>query len=301
MAIAVSEKALLFGRGKSLVGIVTLPAAGRSPVDRPGILILNAGVLHRVGPNRVHVQMARALADQGFTVLRFDLSGIGDSRARDGDISLAESVIEDVREAIDFMESTMGFGRCLLVGICSGADAALFAAIQEPRVVGAVLIDGYHVSSFSFVMRLYVRKLLSPRGWFRVLSGRSGVWSVIRSAAASRREEQREPTRRGPRYPSISEYCEWVRAIVDRGVSLLLVYTEDSPSHHNYRRLLMGQVPRWPGRKRVSVEYFDGSDHVFTLRDSQERIVRTVCRWASALPSEPQRTAPGPAGAMTAG
>ena len=76
-----TEKALLFGEGKSLVGIVTLPAES-SPVDRPGIVILNAGVLHRVGPNRVHVQMARALAELGFTVLRFDLSSIGDSRAR---------------------------------------------------------------------------------------------------------------------------------------------------------------------------------------------------------------------------
>ena len=45
---------------------------------------MNAGSIHRVGPNRSFVRMARRFADLGYPVLRMDLSGIGDSPAPAG-------------------------------------------------------------------------------------------------------------------------------------------------------------------------------------------------------------------------
>jgi len=290
----VNEKALLFGRSKALVGIVTTPTPEASRVDAPGVVILNAGLLHRVGPNRIHVQMARSLAEQGFPVLRFDFSGIGDSRPREGAAPTADSVVEDIREALDFMQGATGLGRFLLVGICSGADVALFAAMREPRVVGAALIDGYYASSPGFVVTHYLRRLFSLRAWFRLLTGQSGVWSfVIDALSAPRGRESPPPADRSKDYPTIAEYREWVRSAIARGVALLLVYTEGSPSLYHYRRSLRQRMPRG----RISVEHFDGSDHVFTLRTSQERIVRVISSWMAALPAEPMGAGPGSAAA----
>ena len=289
-----NEKALLFGRSKALVGIVTTPTPEASRVDAAGVVILNAGLLHRVGPNRIHVQMARSFADQGFPVLRFDFSGIGDSRPREGASPTIVSVIEDIREALDFMQSTTGLGRFLLVGICSGADVALYAAIREPRVVGAVLIDGYYASTPGFVVRHYLLRLLSLRAWFRLLTGQSGVWSFVTNAlSAPRGRESPPPADQSKDYPTIAEYREWVRSAIARGVALLLVYTEGSPSLYHYRRSLRQGMPRG----RISVENFDGSDHVFTLRTSQERIVRVISRWMGTLPSEPRGAGAGSAAA----
>jgi hypothetical protein len=283
----VTEKALLFGESKSLVGIVTLPPAESSPVDRPGIVILNAGVLHRVGPNRVHVQMARALAELGFTVLRFDFSSIGDSRAREGSRPFEELVVEDIREALAFMERSTGLGRFLVVGICAGADSALQALAGEPRIVGAALIDGHHVESIGFAIGLYRRKLLSFRGWVRLLTGRSKFWPALVAVARWVVRTRSSPEQAKASVPSISRHRELLRSAVERGTHLLLVYTEDSPSLYNYRRHIERPLAGWSGRDRVSVEFFDGSDHVFTLRVSQERIVKLLCRWASSLPLDP--------------
>jgi hypothetical protein len=113
-------------------------------------------------------------------------------------------------------------------------------------------------------------------------------WSglvVMTRWAISRRSSS--PAQAKATLSSISRHRELLRSAVERGTRLLLVYTEDSPSLYNYRRHIERSLGGWSGRDRVSVEFFDGSDHVFTLRVSQERIVRLLCRWASSLPLDP--------------
>ena len=71
-----NELAVMFGRSGTLLGILTRPL----PHVRkrlPAIVVLNTGIAHRVGHNRMYVTLARELASRGHTVFRFDLSGIG--------------------------------------------------------------------------------------------------------------------------------------------------------------------------------------------------------------------------------
>jgi len=67
------EKVYTFGKGNSLVGVLTESDAGGKAANRPTVIILNSGLIHHVGPHRVAVEMAREIADQGYIVLRFDL------------------------------------------------------------------------------------------------------------------------------------------------------------------------------------------------------------------------------------
>ena len=60
------EEAQLFGKTNSLVGIITDPEPTEQGENRPGILLLNAGKVHRAGPNRLYVKMARQFAEMGF-------------------------------------------------------------------------------------------------------------------------------------------------------------------------------------------------------------------------------------------
>jgi len=78
----VSEKIFTCGPGGALVGVLTEPDVARAPPDAPAVLLWNVGLNHRVGPFRVFVELARRLAEAGFTVLRLDLSGLGDSEVR---------------------------------------------------------------------------------------------------------------------------------------------------------------------------------------------------------------------------
>jgi len=279
----VNEKALLFGTTKSLAGIVTDPDPATARPDLPGVIILNAGVLHRVGPNRVHVRLARALAEKGLVVLRFDLSGIGDSRRRHGSESFARSAVQEVQEAMNFLADSRGLERFVLFGICSGADNGLQACHSDTRVAGAILIDGYNLPSLGLILHFYQARLLSVRSWARFVIGRSQTWSLIRTLAWALRAGRNAGTQEDPILPSRAEFRAQMRSIADRGVELLLVYTGSSAAYYNYRRLLRRSLRSWPSRERVRVEHFQDSDHLFTLLVSQRRLVDLVTGWASGL------------------
>ena len=136
-----TEEPLQFGEGGRLFGILTLPSMPpRNPHELPVFVILSAGLLHRVGPYRLHVRLARELAQMGFTSLRVDLAGTGDSPPRPG-LTNQQSVAADFAEILGILDSRLGRLPLVLAGLCSGADNAMTLALSEPRVVGMVLLD----------------------------------------------------------------------------------------------------------------------------------------------------------------
>src|SRR5690606_40846873 len=58
-------------------GILSPAQGAASPA---ALVLLNAGLTHRVGPFRCYVQFARRLASRGTHVFRFDLPRVGDGR-----------------------------------------------------------------------------------------------------------------------------------------------------------------------------------------------------------------------------
>ena len=85
---SVTERAVALGSHR-LYGIETV---GPGRVVGPKILFLSSGNESHIGPNRLWVDLARRLAGRGFSCLRFDLSGIGDSPVRPGAASTARPV-----------------------------------------------------------------------------------------------------------------------------------------------------------------------------------------------------------------
>ena len=77
MAAEPVESACAFGDQHQLIGVHTEPTGHYQ--GQPCAVFITAGLLHHVGPNRLHVELARQLARQGAPGLRFDLSGTGDS------------------------------------------------------------------------------------------------------------------------------------------------------------------------------------------------------------------------------
>lgn len=93
--------------------------------------------------HRVFVSCARALAERGHAVLRFDYFGAGDSGGMSADTSLA-SHHDDLQAAIRTLEQRMPtVQRIGLIGLRLGASFAaslLEAPIQSPRLRSAPLV-----------------------------------------------------------------------------------------------------------------------------------------------------------------
>jgi len=163
------ERAFRFGRAQHMIGIAGVP---EQPAETPGVIVLNAGLVHRIGPFRLHVELARRLNACGYPTLRFDLSTVGDSAASEESQTREQQVCADVDDAMTLLGEQAGCTRFVVIGLCSGAQNAHTVACVDPKIAGAVFLDGYAYRTFGYKLRRYLPKLLDPASWRRALTHR---------------------------------------------------------------------------------------------------------------------------------
>ncbi len=288
-----AEQTLLLGPQKNLVGVVTppLPPADGAPAreDPPFVILLNAGIIHRVGPNRLHVSLARALSADGFPVLRVDLSGLGDSAPRDDGLAPLDAAMADIRDVIDTLQATRQVKRVVLMGLCSGADHSVIYASTDPRVVGVALLDPSIPRTAGYYLKHYSARLLSLRTWKNVATGRHPLWRRLkkRRVQAPPAGTGGEPADMAEARPAVTLEHPEVRAFLanaygralGHGAQFLAVLTSDRERQHNYRGQLEDAFPSLDFKGRLLIEYFERCDHTFTTLASQQRLVGLVRRW----------------------
>lgn len=285
MTTGVTEQALLFGKALSLVGVITHPVSGMG-VRGPAVVILNTGIVHRVGHHRMYVTLARLLASAGHHVLRFDLSGIGDSRNRGGGLDLMACALTDVSEAIDQLARSSGAREFVVIGLCSGADIALRYARTDCRVCGLVLLDPTIPPTARFYLDYIVQRLTSLQSWLTFASGRGRIW---RDMVAHLRKLLLPKTIAGEHVavePGLHAELEPIYAtLVEQRTRFLVVLAGDAhQGRQSYREQLLDAFPKVPFGDSLSLEHFESSDHIFTAAAERVRLNRLVLGWMAATP-----------------
>jgi hypothetical protein len=297
----VKERPVAFGPTKSLSGILTEPPQGSA--GRPAVLLLNAGFLHRVGPNRLYVTLARRLAAAGLPVLRFDYSGLGESEPRRDALSLEESMLAEGVEAMNFLASSGIAERFVSMGLCAGAEQSQRLAHADARVVGAVLIDGYAYRTPGYRLREYTRHLRSARSWRQLLAKPL----LLPKLLAGKPENPGAPQAGNPggvdfvrEFPTREACLAQLDAIVARDVELFFIFTGGGMAEfYNSRKQFHEMFPSLRGHKRIRLDFMPVADHTFTLRRQQDALLTSIDDWARAtgLTGEAR---PAPAAAMAA-
>jgi pimeloyl-ACP methyl ester carboxylesterase len=271
-----SERALVFGRHETMVGILSAPT---HPASRIPVVILSAGIIHKVGPSRALVSLARALARAGHPTLRFDLSGIGDS-PRAPEASLQAAVTADIRDAITEVLKATGTaadGGVALIGFCSGADNALFIGADDVRVRGLVLFDPTVHETAGFRQREALRRLGSARAWWNALSGRS-----LRLRLQSKAEAVSPPDYYGLLVQAPAETDRRVTAMSARGIPRLWVLSEGAQRYCNAAVQVRESLPSGWREELDTVAWAPHLDHLLSRRGQVSWFVETVTRWLAA-------------------
>jgi alpha-beta hydrolase superfamily lysophospholipase len=286
-----TERAVLLGKRRSLVGILTRAAGPSGRTDAPAIVIFNTGIMHRVGHHRMYVTMSRALASAGYTVLRFDFSGIGDSPPATDGRSPLDTCLADIREVLDTLERDRQASRFILAGLCSGANHAVLYAHTDPRVAGLVLLDPTIPPTPRFYWHYILERLTNWRNWMSVLTGRSGVIRLFLTQTWHRTRPQQSAaiTLQNLQFSPHLERC--YREAVENGVQMLVVFTADS-TRQTYREQLLEAFPRVPFKDQLRLELFKGSDHLFIREEERSRLTALINDWADSItrPAAVERT-----------
>ena len=130
------EEPVYFAAGEQTLFGMWSPG-DRAP-DLAVVLLADAGPGGMVGQGAAMVRLARAIAAAGFSALRFDYRGVGESGGSPPHLRLDDPFLPDLVAALGWLRNR-GRTRFVLVGACFGAQTAV-AAAQRDDVSGLALL-----------------------------------------------------------------------------------------------------------------------------------------------------------------
>ena len=255
--------------GVELFGVLSRSA------DRPAAaacaVLLGAGAVRHIGPHRAWVEAARRWAARGVPTVRLDLPGIGDAGGEDRGLVLDPCLYAARRTAqtLAALDQLPALGlppRFVLGGFCSGAYWSLHAALADPRVIGALMVNLYAFewSEALVAERDGTRSLgaLRGRGWRKLLRGDASSGEVAATLASVRPDR----IRTGAGRPVESAQRELVVSALDRlheqGTEALLLLSRAEPLYDQLVRqgVLEAASGRWPN---LAIDQIPTRDHLF--------------------------------------
>jgi pimeloyl-ACP methyl ester carboxylesterase len=258
------------------------------------VLLLNSGAVHHIGPNRLHVALARHLAKRGYTVLRMDMAGLGDSTSRPGEpenVVYSRHALEDVRAGIEYLRNRWNVTDVRAVGLCSGAFNAFKAAVAGLPLTGVVLINPLTFSctegmSLKYpehrvaadIMRYRTNAFrLAP--WLKLLRGQVDLTELSLVLLRKTRALALTPLRavaRTLRIPQRNDLPTELNAIVGAGIRLNFVFAENDPGQELLSSLGGPTARRLRNRGAIGVQIVGGADHTFTDRAARAMLVAAL-------------------------
>ena len=289
----VHESPAAFGDG--LFGIIAEPAAADASRRRTGILLANAGSVSRIGPNRLYVTLARDWASLGYTVLRMDLGGLGDSATpHDGTENhpYPSHAVRDIEQGVALLRSR-GVSRVVVAGLCSGAHAAFHAANEIPDLVGAIVINPIvfywkpsHALDLSAWLNFnesqhYAGAARKWDSWARLFTGKVDLGYVGRTMFTRYRSVLQDKVTSTLRALRVVREAEEDAArdlarISDRGTEVLLLFSEGEPGLDHLRRHHAGALRRLERRANFAFRVLTSADHTFTPLDARLRLAELL-------------------------
>lgn len=287
--------------GETLFGIFHEPGTGAAGV---GVVLLSPGVKSRVAPHRLYNKLTERLLRRGYSVLRFDFSGLGDSEGLVRETLMADlyrsiqlgRYVDDTLAAIEWMRVHGGASRVILGGLCGGALTGLLTAPQCAQVEGLfglgmpVILDGSAVDKVATmsegqrqgVRKKYLGKVLNLQAWWRVLTLKSDFRLLWHSIVGRKRSLQH---RAGDGLAVLGEtgnprFGPAMRDLLERGRPLLLVFSGADRLHWEYQeKFATPHAAELARYSTVDVVVIEKANHVLTLPEWQEEFFAHCDRW----------------------
>ena len=290
----VEEHLCHFGEGGHLFGILTRPA---EDTGQPAIVMLNAGSIHRVGPHRLYVRLARELAAAGYPVLRVDHEGLGDSVLRGAgreNHPYPPSAMADLEAAFDFLRQGHGYERFYLMGLCSGAHTAFHAArqLRSAPIERAILINPWYfywsegmsldtsVNHYEDVAA-YQQSMRDPARWKKLLRGEVDLVRLARVTTAHLAKTLKgrwDDVREILAPSSGTRLSKDLRDISGQGRTLNLYVSDGEPAPAILATEAKRAVRSATRAGRMTIDKISGGDHTFSQGAPRDELIRRIVR-----------------------
>lgn len=278
------EQVVMVGDNLPLVGVLSEPAPDKNSAPNTAVILLNSGVIHRVGSCRLSVTLARNLSERaGLATFRFDFSGIGDSEARRGTLTAAQAAVEEVQEVMDYLGQWKQFDRFILYGLCSGAFASYRTALSDQRVIGTAQLDGYCYRTLKSYILHYAPRILSLSHWTQFVLRKLGLIKVKRGAEVSGIEERYFEVPNFAGYPPRQEVEQGLQKLNERGLNMLYVFFGDE--HYKYQKQFEDCFKSVAFGDNLTVIHHPNATHILSEPEDRKAVIKAISDWAHNLVS----------------
>ncbi|MFT4995490.1 MAG: exosortase A-associated hydrolase 1 [Paraglaciecola sp.] len=171
--------------GKQLIGVAHSAINACANI---AVLILVGGPQTRVGSHRQFVLLSRYLAQNGYSSMRFDYAGMGDSDGVDADFM---NVSDDIEQAIHTLKQHSGAAKIVIWGLCDAASSALIFARKKTcdDLAGMILLNPWVRSeqgeAKAIIKHYYLNRLKDRAFWAKVFSLKFDITSSVQSLSAN--------------------------------------------------------------------------------------------------------------------
>lgn len=268
----IKEQIFTYGEHQHGIGVISEP---EDTTNSPIVVLLNAGLSHRAEPYRLNVLLGRQLATLGYIALRVDLSGKGDSPARET-MSNRESVALDWSFMKKSLEKLYGPRVLLIFGLCSGADNGIKLCAQDKSIKGLILLDPVSRQDAGFGKRDFIRKITNPSKWVnihRIVSRRikqntSGESSLLSSPMDLRDE------------PNEDDMEKCFEGLVKKDGRVLAVFTSQTLYHYNKCGQFVSAMGVDGLEPIIEEVFWPNAKHIYPIEVHRNRLIETVSDWA---------------------
>jgi len=251
---------------------------------RAVFVLANSGSVHHVGPNRLYVEMSRALAQQGIMTVRMDLSNLGDSAhigSEQENVTYPQTAIDDTLTFIRALKTEFSELPIMLGGLCSGAHTAFHAAkVLKTELKKVVIINpltfywqegmsldipqSYEVNKEA---KHYERSLKSKDSWKKLLTGKVNYLYLLSFIAKLTVKYLAVSTK------SVAEKCGLLKKaplakdllrLVDSGLEVDFVFSSKDPGYTILQEEGGYTVKKLIRNKAVGITIIAEADHTFS-------------------------------------
>jgi dienelactone hydrolase len=267
-----------FGPGDALMGMLTAPV--RQAPAGVACLMFNMGANHRVGPRRINVKLAHALAARGVGSLRFDLGGIGDSEALNTAPDVQTRAVHALEAAMDVAERQLGARQFVIVAMCSGVEQAMGVAADDARVVAISLFDGFAFPERRSRWERTVRRALAAPA-HPAFPGKAKRW-LQRHLLKSHSTKPLPGffTESKPQDTNAAWFGATLKRLVERKVAVQLLYS-GSLHVRDRGRDQLGPFAREPYAQALHYEFMREVDHTVCTERGQQLFLQCVGDWVT--------------------
>jgi alpha-beta hydrolase superfamily lysophospholipase len=284
-------------------GIVTIPNA----CNGVGILLLPAGLKYRVGPARFYVHLARNLVKDGYTILRYDPAGLGESEGKLPLLPVQKiwrtleegRFVEDALLAVEAMKNKYGLKRIVSGGICGGAITSQLAAAERNGMIDGIVSINTSVTlagapeKSSITLgeaqakknyKSYVRKLVSRHAWKRLLTCESDIKSIFKTIMTIMTGVFKKNNELVPLENENTRFMKTFNLLQRKNVKHLLIFGGNDNRWTQFQDVILTRyLDNQIENNAYKIAVIPDANHELHFREWRDNAVITIKSWLSDL------------------